>query len=62
MADVSCDGSRWKDKTPSATDAELECANIMDDEDSWDEGTLRHHKLAHINICSALHALCNHMK
>ena len=32
MADVSCDWTRLKDKTPSATDAELECANIMDDE------------------------------
>ena len=35
MADVSCDWSRLKDKTPSATDKELECANIMDDGDSW---------------------------
>ena len=35
LADVSCDWWRLKEKTPSATDAELECANIMDDEDSW---------------------------
>lgn len=61
MADVSCDWTRLKDKTPSATDAELECANIMDDEDSWAEGPLRHPKLAHIKICYALHALCTHM-
>ncbi len=61
MADVSCDWSRLKDKTPSATDEELECANIMDDEDSWAEGPLRHPKLAHIKICYALHALCTHM-
>ncbi len=61
MADVSCDWSRLKNKTPSATDEELECANIMDDEDSWAEGPLRHPKLAHIKICYALHALCTHM-
>ena len=61
MADVSCDWSRLKDKTPSATDKELECANIMDDGDSWAEGPLRHPKLAHIKICYALHALCTHM-
>ena len=61
MADVSCDWSRLKDKTPSATDKELECANIMDDVDSWAEGPLRYPKLAHIKICYALHALCTHM-
>ncbi len=61
LADVTCDWSRLKEKTPSATDAELECSNIMDDEDSWAEGPLRHPKLAHITICYALHALCTHM-
>lgn len=58
MADVSCDRSRLKDKTPSATDKDLECANDLDDGYSWAEGPLRHPKLAHIKICYALHALC----
>ena len=61
LADVTCDSWRLKDKTPSATDEELECANIMDDEDSWAEGPLRHPKLDHIKVCYALHALCTHM-
>ena len=61
LADVTCDWWRLKDKTPSATDEELECANIMDDEDSWAEGPLRHPKLDHIKVCYALHALCTHM-
>lgn len=61
MADVSCGWSRLKDKSPSTTDEELECANIMDDEDSWAEGPLRHPKLDHIKVCYALHALCTHM-
>lgn len=61
MADVSCNWSRLKDKSPSTTDEELECANIMDDWDYWAEGPLRHPKLAHIKICYALHALCTHM-
>lgn len=61
MTDVSCDWSRLKDKTPSATDKELECANIMDGGDSWAEDPLRHPKLAHIKICYALHALCTHI-
>lgn len=61
MADIFCNWSRLKDKSPSATDEELECANDLDDEDSWAEGALRHPKLAHIKICYALHALCTHM-
>ena len=61
MADVSCNWSRLKDKSPSATDEELECANIMDDGVSWAEGPLRHPKLSGITICHALHALCMHM-
>ena len=61
MADVSCDWSRLKDKTPSATDEELECANGLDDGYSWAEGPLRHPKLDHIKVCYALHALCTHM-
>lgn len=61
LADVTCDWWRLKDKTPSASDEELECANIMDDEDSWAEGPLRHPKLDHIKVCYALHALCTHM-
>ena len=61
MADVSCDWSLLKDKSPSATDKELECSNDMDDEHSWAEGPLVHPKLAHIKVCYALHALCTHM-
>ena len=61
MADVSCNWSRLKDKSPSATDKELECANDLDDGYSWAEGPLWHPKLSHITICHALHALCTHM-
>ena len=61
MADVSCGWSRLKDKSPSATDEELECANGLDDGYSWAEGPLWHPKLSHITICHALHALCTHM-
>lgn len=61
MADVSCSWSFLKDKTPSATDEELECSNDLDDGYSWAEGPLRHPKLEHITICHALHALCTHM-
>ena len=35
MADVSCGWSRLKDKSPSATDKELECANDLYDGYSW---------------------------
>ena len=61
MADVSCGWSRLKDKSPSATDKVLECANDLDDGYSWAEGPLRHPQLAHIKVCYALHALCTHM-
>ena len=61
MADVSCDWSRLKDKSPSATDKDLECSNDLDDGNSWTEGPLVHPKLSQITICYALHALCTHM-
>lgn len=61
MADVSCDWSRLKDKSPSATDKDLECSNDLDDGNSWAEGPLVHPKLSQITICYALHALCTHM-
>lgn len=61
MADVTCDWSRLKDKSPSATDKELECSNELDDGYSWAEGPLRNQALKNIKICHALHALCTHM-
>ena len=61
MADVFCNWSLLKDKSPSATDAELECSNDMDDGSTWAEGPLRNPKLEHIVVCHALHALCSHM-
>lgn len=61
MADVSCDWLRLKDKSPSATDKDLECSNDLDDGNSWAEGPLVHPKLSQITICYALHALCTHM-
>ena len=61
MADVSCDWSRLKDKSPSATDNDQECSNDLDDGNSWAEGPLVHPKLSQITICYALHALCTHM-
>ena len=51
MTDVSCDWSRLKDKTPLATDKDLECANDLDDGYSWAEDPLRHPKLSGITIC-----------
>lgn len=61
MADVSCDWSRLKDKSPSATDNDLECSNDLDDGSSWAKGPLVNPKLSQITICYALHALCTHM-
>ena len=61
MADVFCNWSLLKDNSPSATDAELECSNDMDDGSTWAEGPLRNPKLEHIVVCHALHALCSHM-
>lgn len=61
MADVFCNWSLLKDNSPSATDAELECSNDMDDGSTWAEGPLRNPKLEHIIVCHALHALCTHM-
>ncbi len=40
MADIHCDWSRLKDKSPSATDKDLECSNDLDDGYSWAEGPL----------------------
>lgn len=61
MADVFCNWSRLKDKSPSSTDAELKCSNDLDDGNSWAEESLSNPKLVHINVCYALHALCTHM-
>ena len=61
MADIFCNWSLLKDNSPSATDAELECSNDMDDGSTWAEGPLRNPKLEHIIVCHALHALCTHM-
>ena len=61
MADVFCNWSLLKGKSPSATDAELECSNDMDDGTTWAEGPLRDPRLEHIVVCHALHALCTHM-
>ena len=61
MADVFCNWSLLKDNSPSATDAELECSNDMDDGSTWAEEFLCNPKLEHIIVCHALHALCTHM-
>ena len=61
MADIFCNWSRLKDKSPLSSDAELECSNDMDDGSTWAEGPLRNPKLEHIVVCHALHALCSHM-
>ena len=61
MADIFCNWSRLKDKSPLSSDAELECSNDMDDGSTWAEGPLRNPKLEHIIVCHALHALCTHM-
>lgn len=61
ISDVFCNWSRLKDKSPSATDEELECSNDLDDGNTWAEGPLCNSKLDHIVVCYALHALCTHM-
>ena len=50
MADVGCGWSRLRDKSPSATDEDLECSNDLDDGQSWAEGPLWHPKLSHITV------------
>ena len=45
--------------TPSMTDEELGCVNVLDDGTNWAEGPLDNPKLKHITCCYALNALCS---
>ncbi|MCR5326409.1 MAG: hypothetical protein K6E37_06640 [Bacteroidales bacterium] len=60
MADVACYWSMHTDHTPDMTDAELGCANTLDDGQTWAEAWLRIPQLEHITVCYALHALVTH--
>ena len=61
LAQVSPAWSSSANYTPTMSDKELNCENLLDDGTSWAEGPLRNPKLKHITICYALHALCTHM-
>lgn len=61
LASVCPQWSHQTEYSPSMTDKELDCENILDDGTSWAEGPLWNPKLKHITICHALHALCTHI-
>lgn len=62
LASVCPQWSHKTDYSPSMTDKELDCENILDDGTSWAEGPLGNPKLKQIVVCHALHALCTHMR